>query len=109
MTAATTTHSVDSGASEWEADHPQSHPVDAFAPTEPCMEQSDNSGFTNLRAGSSVEVRGRFEQTWHPGYRVERVTDQGIELRRDSDGSVLPTFFSPTEVRKRRSRSTWWT
>lgn len=63
----------------------------------------------HVRVGTSVEVRSRFERTWHGGYVVHELSSEGITLRRESDETILPSLFGPDEVRKARRRTTWWT
>ena len=60
------------------------------------------------RVGSRVEVKARFDGTWSKGFEVAEVEDKGYRIRRMTDGSVLPSLFDRNEVRKERSRSTWW-
>jgi len=85
---------------------------DPFAPAPAKSGLAYDSGYmhdlSNIRVGTSVEVRSRFEQTWLDGYTVESISDGGLELKRESDGFVLPSLFGPDEVRKARRRSTWW-
>jgi hypothetical protein len=53
-----------------------------------------------LRAGSTVEVRLRFDRSWARGFTVADVGEPGIVLRRVSDGSLIPASFQPSEVRR---------
>jgi hypothetical protein len=59
-------------------------------------------------ASTRVEVRNNFDGSWSKGFEVAEVTGQGYFIRRASDGSVLPTEFAATEVRKERRRNNWW-
>ena len=52
-----------------------------------------------LDAGTTVEVRSRFDQRWTRGFTVVDVTDDGYLLRRQSDGSVLPAWFPREQLR----------
>jgi len=52
-----------------------------------------------LSAGSTVEVRVRFDRSWATGFTVADVGEPGIILRRVSDGSLIPVPFQPSEVR----------
>ena len=61
-----------------------------------------------LEVGTSVEVRSRFEQSWAGGFEVVEVLPEGYRVRRALDGSVLPAVFTPDEVRRERTRATWW-
>jgi hypothetical protein len=59
-------------------------------------------------ASTRVEVRNNFDGSWSKGFEVAEVTERGYRIRRASDGSVLPTEFEATEVRKERRRDNWW-
>jgi hypothetical protein len=62
-----------------------------------------------MRPGTRVEVRSTFDGSWIEGFEV--VTDDGddgYQLRRLSDGEVLPVPFPRDGVRRQRSRETWW-
>ena len=61
-----------------------------------------------MRVGTRVEVRSTFDGSWLRGFEVVAVDDQGYELRRLSDGEVLPTRFPADDVRKERRREMWW-
>jgi hypothetical protein len=51
-----------------------------------------------LAPGTDVEVRSSFDHTWKRGFVVESAVEgQGYQLRRLSDGAVLPITF-PAEV-----------
>ena len=56
-----------------------------------------------------IEVRTRFDGAWVRGFEVAEETARGdqtaLRLRRRSDGSVLPTWFTPDEVRFFSGRS----
>jgi len=51
-----------------------------------------------------VEVRRRFDAAWARGFEVAEVNDQGVMVRRLSDGEVLPATFSPDDIRPERQR-----
>jgi hypothetical protein len=53
-----------------------------------------------------VEVKTRFDGTWSRGFEVADVEDDGLRIKRMTDGSVLPSLFRPNEVR-RESHPTW--
>jgi hypothetical protein len=60
-----------------------------------------------------VEVRGRFESKWTRGFEVaEQVDAEGgapmYQVRRRSDGSILPVPFCESDLREENRRSTWW-
>jgi hypothetical protein len=62
----------------------------------------DERGFgPQLQPGARVQVLNRFSGDWTGIFEVERETGDGYELRRVSDGCVLPNTFSPSEVRPR--------
>ena len=63
---------------------------------------------SELRPGRRVEVRNRYDRRWTPGFEVVEVLDDGYLLRRLSDGAMLPTTFSPEEVRRERRAGLWW-
>lgn len=59
----------------------------------------DTSTGSRIEAGTSVEVHCRFDHRWTPGFTVAGSTDRGYRLRRSSDGSVLPAWFPPEQIR----------
>ena len=65
-----------------------------------------------VRPGTHVEVRARFEQRWSRGFEVSEIVRTGdqecFRLRRRSDGSELPVLFGADDLREERRRSTWW-
>lgn len=66
-------------------------------------------GVSELHPGTRVEVRNRFDGSWAPGFELaELVDDQVWQVRRLSDGIVLPRPFPHEEVRRERRRQTWW-
>lgn len=54
---------------------------------------------TSISVGSPVEVRSRFDDRWIHGFSVAGVGDDGYQLRRLSDGSILPVWFPADAVR----------
>ena len=62
-----------------------------------------------IEPGTAVEVRDRFEGRWAGGFEVADTEGDDYVIRRLSDGSVLPVRFRRDDVRRVRSRSTWWT
>lgn len=52
-----------------------------------------------LGVGSRVEVRSRFDRRWTRGFSVAAVDADAYQLRRESDGAVLPAWFSADDVR----------
>jgi len=71
-----------------------------------------------VRPGTRVEVRSRFESRWTRGFEVaDRIDAENGEdgpgepmykVRRRSDGSILPVPFSEADLREENRRSTWW-
>jgi len=61
-----------------------------------------------LRPGTRVEVRNRFDGAWTRGFEVAEVGATGYRLKRLTDGAVLPVTFVDDDVRRERSRETWW-
>lgn len=49
--------------------------------------------------GTPVEVRSRFDARWLRGFAVAVVGPEAYQLRRLSDGAVLPAWFPASEVR----------
>lgn len=58
--------------------------------------------------GSRVEVRTGFDGSWASGYLVAAIDDDGIRLRRRSDGEELPATFAPEVVRREHRHAMWW-
>ena len=56
-----------------------------------------------LEVGVPVEVRNRFEDRWTHGFSVAVVGSDASQLRRLSDGSVLPAWFPASMVRPDRA------
>lgn len=71
---------------------------------------SDNIEIGHVAPGTRVEVRSRFDDQWSAGFEVIDTTDQGVRLRRLSDGAELPILFDVDDVRRerRRKRGMWW-
>lgn len=53
-----------------------------------------------LRAGDPVQVCTRFEHRWVHGFSVASSGAEGYQLRRASDGAILPAWFPPSMVRR---------
>jgi hypothetical protein len=67
----------------------------------------------SLRPGTHVEVRSRFESRWTRGFEIAGCEDTNTgptvyQVRRRSDGSILPVAFSEDDLREERRRGTWW-
>jgi hypothetical protein len=56
-----------------------------------------------LTAGTSVAVFSRFSGSWISGFEIATGRDDGYELRRHSDQSVLPATFPLHELRVEHS------
>lgn len=61
-----------------------------------------------LPPGTRVEVRNDFDGSWTRGFTIADVSPEGYRIHRRSDGTRIPTVFSPEQVRRERTRSTWW-
>lgn len=61
-----------------------------------------------LRVGTKVEVRARFDGSWTKGFRVAAIEPEGYRLERSAEGTPLPEVFSFADVRRERTRETWW-
>jgi hypothetical protein len=54
-----------------------------------------------MHSGVPVEVRSHYEGRWSRGFEIaEELSADAYRVRRLSDGSVLPTEFSPEDVRQ---------
>lgn len=53
----------------------------------------------SLTPGSRVEVRTRFEGRWAAGYEYLGVGDEGVRVRRRSDGFEIPRPFGSDDIR----------
>ncbi len=66
----------------------------------------------HVKPGTRVEVRSRFESQWSRGFEVvdcDHAQEQArYQVRRRSDGSILPVTFSEDDLREERRRQTWW-
>ncbi len=58
--------------------------------------------------GTRVEVRTAFDRSWANGFVVEAVQTDGYQIRRSSDGSLLPATIAFGDVRRERHRTMWW-
>jgi hypothetical protein len=55
---------------------------------------------TALPVGTTVEVRSRFDRRWAKGFAVAASSTDAYQVRRLSDGSVLPAWFPHDEIRQ---------
>lgn len=53
-------------------------------------------------------MRTGFDGSWASGYLVAAIDDDGIRLRRRSDGEELPATFPPEVVRREHRHAMWW-
>jgi len=60
-----------------------------------------------LPRGTPVQVRDRFEFSFHSGFEVSQTTTAGYRLRRCSDGVELPVEFAASEIRPDSNRTSW--
>jgi len=58
--------------------------------------------YQTLTAGTSVAVFSRFSGSWISGFEIATGRDDGYELRRHSDQSVLPKTFPIDDLRVER-------
>ena len=66
------------------------------------MNATDTGTNVLLLTGTEVEVLTRYERHWTTGFEIAAIDDDGFQLRRRSDGAVLPASFSAREIRPRR-------
>ena len=55
-----------------------------------------------LPAGTSVAVFNQFNGSWTSGFEIATGRDDGYELRRQSDQTVLPKTFPINDLRVER-------
>ena len=86
---------VDALASRWGVDpHPNGGKTVWFRAAEaPVLDRPQ------LRVGDPVEVFSAFNRTWVRGFTVADVVPGGYQIRRSSDGGLLPAPTSPDDVR----------
>jgi len=53
-----------------------------------------------FRTGTAIEVVNRFTEDWSAGFEILEVVVDGYRIRRRSDGTVIPTTFTVSEVRE---------
>jgi hypothetical protein len=71
----------------------------AAAGTDESVPGADESVPAEMRPGTEVEVRRRFDRQWARGFEVSASGDSGYWVRRTSDDTVLPVEFSADDVR----------
>ena len=75
---------------------------------------SHDAGLTigDVRPGSRVEVRSRFDAHWARGFEIAEVVEQSgdarYRVRRRSDNSMLPVLFTDDDLREEKRRELWW-
>lgn len=52
-----------------------------------------------MQVGEKVEVHSRFTDSWAQGFVIEDVVGEGYQLRRLSDGSLLPCITGESDLR----------
>lgn len=72
------------------------------------MADTSTDADDRLPPGARVEVRQSFDAGWARGFEIVAAAEQGYEVRRRSDGTVLPVTFALDQVRRERKRDTWW-
>ena len=50
--------------------------------------------------GTAIEVVNRFTEDWSAGFEVLEIVAGGYRIRRRSDGTVIPTTFTVSEIRE---------
>jgi len=55
-----------------------------------------------MKIGDQVEVHTSFDDTWAPGFEVVEIVPEGYQVRRTSDGALLPSYTSAEDLRPRR-------
>jgi hypothetical protein len=60
-----------------------------------------------MNIGEEVEVHTRFNDSWVPGFVIAEVADAGYRVRRRSDGAMLPTVTSESDLRPVGPSSMW--
>lgn len=75
-------------------------------PTAPSGDDGPSSDL--LPVGTRVEVRNGFDGTWSRGFTVSGDDGGRYRIRRRTDGAELPGTFDVVDVRRERTRSTWW-
>ncbi len=64
--------------------------------------------------GDRVEVKARFDERWTRGFEIAECLNENegdkerFRIRRRSDGALLPSLFTRSELREERKRETWW-
>jgi hypothetical protein len=61
------------------------------------------TGNVAMRIGDQVEVRVAFNESWSTGFEVADTIPGGYQLRRRSDGRLLPGPTGPRDVRPDQS------
>ena len=61
-----------------------------------------------LERGDRVEIRRRFDDGWTRGFEIVDVSEDGLRVRRLSDGAELPAVFGAEEVRREARRDGFW-
>ena len=73
---------------------------------------SGSPGRHGIEAGTSIEVRARFDGRWCAGFEVADLVEADASpvryrVRRTSDGAILPVLFAAADIHSTRaSRAT---
>ncbi len=54
-----------------------------------------------IPVGVQIELRSRFDDRWTNGFAIAVVGDEAYQIRRLSDGHVLPAWFPAEMIRMR--------
>ena len=60
---------------------------------------ADDAHGPRLRPGDPVEVYSAFNRSWVAGFTIADVVPGGFQVRRHSDGGLLPAPTSPADLR----------
>jgi hypothetical protein len=91
-------------ARQWRPPDPPRRPLVTII-----QEVINRSAPSDLRPGTRVVVRNRFNGRWTPGFSVHEVLDAGYRIRRDHTGAVLPAVFFSRDVAAHEStRNVGW-
>jgi hypothetical protein len=64
------------------------------------MQPTRSAATTRLARGAEVEVRTHYLGTWARGFEIASIEGDGAQLRRRSDGALLPVTIPVEHVRR---------
>jgi hypothetical protein len=71
------------------------------------MTRTESPG--EFEVGTRVDVRSRYVGAWSRGFEIAERLDDGVRVRRMSDGSLLPDVFDLDDIRpEKRKQGMWW-